>query len=232
MKIKLVSFDVWDTLLRLDVFFKTISRILSEQNSIDQEKSFKKLIEAYKKAKNLRRNGALGKNVVFASTKIVSETLGIEEEEVRRTIAKAIVEINPEELTIEGARNTLKEIQELNIKTATLGNVLFWPGSYTRVLLERTGLSNYIDLQLYADEIELQKPQKEAFEFLLKQFLVKPEETMHVGDGLHEDFAGAIISGLVAVVVVPNLSDVVKLGERAFAIPSINYVGKILSSLT
>ncbi|NHV05939.1 MAG: hypothetical protein HA495_01215 [Thaumarchaeota archaeon] len=96
MKIKLVSFDVWDTLLRLDVFFKTISRILSEQNSIDQEKSFKKLIEAYKKAKNLRRNGALGKNVVFASTKIVSETLGIEEEEVRRTIAKAIVETNPE----------------------------------------------------------------------------------------------------------------------------------------
>jgi putative hydrolase of the HAD superfamily len=232
MNIKLVSFDVWDTLLRLDVFFKTTSRILSEQNSIDQEKAFKKLIEAYKKAKSLRRNDVLGKNVVSASTKIVSETLGIEEEGVRRTIAKAVVETNPEELIIEGARTTLKEVRELNIKIATLGNVLFWPGSYTRILLERTGLSNYINLQLYADEIELQKPQREAFEFLLKQFLVKPEEAMHVGDGLHEDFAGAIISGLVAVVVVPNLSSVVKLGERAFAIPSISYVRRILNSLS
>lgn len=232
MSIKLVSFDVWDTLLRLEVFFKVTSRVLSEQNLIDQEKAFEKLLEAYKKAKSLRRNEVLGKNVVSASIKIVSETLGINEESVRRAIAKAVVETNSEELVIEGVRTTLKEVHELGIKIATLGNVLFWPGSYTRILLERTSLSNYIDLQFYADEIELQKPQKEAFEYLLKQFLVKPEEAMHVGDSLHEDFAGAITSGLVAVVVVPSLSDVVKLGEKAFAVPSISHVRRILSILT
>jgi len=232
MSIKLVSFDVWDTLLKLEVFFKTISRILSEQGLAEQEEAFKKLQEAYKKAKNLRRSNALGKNVVATSTKVVSETLGIEEESIRRAVAKAVIETNPEELVMEGARATIKEVHELNIKIATLGNVLFWPGSYTRILLERTGLSSYIDLQLYADEIEFQKPQREAFEFLLKQFLVRPEEAMHVGDGLHEDFAGAIISGLVAVVVVPSISSVVKLGEKAFAIPSVGYVREVLRGLT
>jgi putative hydrolase of the HAD superfamily len=218
---RLVSFDVWDTLLVHDVLLRTVARELNDCAHIDQESAFIRLRETYDRARDLRRSGEIGCDIVTEATRMAADMLGIGGEACREAIARAFSDVDLRQLVRDGAELVLQDAKELGITVVTLGNVMFWPGRYNRALLTRTNLGRYIDEQLYADEIGLQKPQREAFDFVLKRFSVEPREAMHVGDGIHEDFAGAIISGWMAVAIVPELSHAVRLSESAFAIPSI-----------
>lgn len=232
MKIKVVSLDVWNTLLNLDIFLKEIAKQVAEFTGSSPEELYKKLSTAHIEAKNLRRKGVLKEDIVQKTEKLAADYLGTSADIFQRAVAKAVLTVNTEKLVAEGAYGALKELSKVGLKKAVLGNVLFWPGSYTRLLLERTELASYIEAQFYADEVGYQKPQKEFFELILKRFSVSAEEAIHVGDGLYEDFAGAILSGFYAALILPNVKDIVSLGAKAYAIPSIKYLPKLISRIS
>jgi putative hydrolase of the HAD superfamily len=225
---RLISFDVWDTLLVHDVLLRTAARELNDCAHIDREDAFIRLRETYDRARDLRRRGKIAGDIVAEATRMAADMLGIGGEVCREAIDRAFSDVDPRELVHDGTELALQEAKKLGMTVVVLGNVMFWPGRYNRALLGRTNLDRYIDEQIYADEIGLQKPQREAFDFVLKKFSVEPHEAMHVGDGIHEDFAGAIISGWMAVAIIPELSYAVRLSESAFAIPSILDLREVL----
>ena len=100
-------------------------------------------------------------------------------------------------------------------------------------MLEKTGLSKFIDDQFYADELGVSKPKPEIFTKALSKFNVKPEEALHVGDSLFEDFVGAVLSHMNAALIDRHLDKSVKLsGWNAYIIPNIKALEEIIKELS
>ncbi|MCD6502722.1 MAG: hypothetical protein DRN30_02955 [Thermoplasmata archaeon] len=229
--VKVVCFDVWGTLLNIEEFYVEVSKHISSIIGRDLKSTIEELIQAYNKTKEMRRQGLFdNKKIIEQSLQVMSNETGIPIEVLRRSMARATYSIAPEKALMEGALEVAKEVKELGLNTAILGNVLFWPGSFTRIIIERTGLGDYIDVQFYADEIGTSKPQKEAFTLVMRYFnLNNPKELMHVGDSIYEDFSGALGSRAVGVLIDPKVKNVIIIGNHeAYVIPKISDLLKII----
>ncbi|MFW9831806.1 MAG: HAD family hydrolase [Candidatus Thorarchaeota archaeon] len=80
---------------------------------------------------------------------------------------------------VPGAKETLKELQERNIRIAILTNDNREVAEY---LLKKHGLVNYIDLVISRDEAPHMKPSTEGLEVVLEHFKIPPERTIFIGD--------------------------------------------------
>jgi len=231
--LKLVSFDVWDTFLSIKAFYQSVAAELAKITGKYQAFLEQGLIEGYIKIRAIRRAGG------FKDTEIVSKTLNLiakfldmNSEAVAKAILNAAKNHPAEQYLIEGAKEAVTNIKGLGLKTIIVGNVVFWPGKINRILLERAGLSNFIDGQFYADEVGVSKPKPEIFHKALSEVGVQPEEALHVGDSVFEDFAGAITARMGAVLIDRNIKSAVRLsGWNAYIIPSIKQLGDIVKEL-
>jgi HAD superfamily hydrolase (TIGR01549 family) len=70
-------------------------------------------------------------------------------------------------------------------------------------LLERTGLSPYVDAAIDSQAVGVEKPDPRIFEIALAQVGGRPEEAAHVGDIYHVDVVGARAAGLTPVLIDP-----------------------------
>ncbi|MCD6488892.1 MAG: HAD family hydrolase [Desulfurococcales archaeon] len=230
--IKLVSFDVWNTLLDLDKFLEEIARELSIITRIDEEKVAATLYSVRKEVKELRVSGKISINEVLElSQDMIAELLNIDVEVVKRGIARATIYIDPRELAIDGARNVLRKLKEQDLIIITIGNIMIWPSSYTRLLLEKTDLAWFIDKQFYADEIGVFKPFKEAFLKPLAIYGVQPNEAIHVGDSYKEDLLGAWEAGLYSVRIDNAIEDIIEEDERRYIVPSLKKIPELIKAL-
>ncbi len=164
---------------------------------------------------------------------MLAELLGIDVELVRRAAARAVLGGVDEEMVLPGgAREALEGVRKKGMKVTVTGNVMFWPGSYTRLLLERLGLMDYIDRTFFADEVGAFKPMPEMFGKPMETFRVEPDEAIHIGgDTYAEDFeGGALKAGMWAVWINPGGAEKVRrIHERGFEVPSVE--GGILEVL-
>ena len=230
--IKLVSFDVWNTLLDLDKFLEEIARELSIITRIDEEKVAATLYSVRKEVKELRVSGKISINEVLElSQDMIAELLNIDVEVVKRGIARATIYIDPRELAIDGARNVLRKLKEQDLIIITIGNIMIWPSSYTRLLLEKTDLAWFINKQFYADEIGVFKPFKEAFLKPLAIYGVQPNEAIHVGDSYKEDLLGAWEAGLYSVRIDNAIEDIIEEDERRYIVPSLKKIPELIKAL-
>jgi putative hydrolase of the HAD superfamily len=73
----------------------------------------------------------------------------------------------------------------------------------TRKLLDKSGLSRLVDVQVYADEVGRAKPHPLIFERAISMLThgMEPDVAIHVGDGFKEDLLGALLSDMVGVYV-------------------------------
>ncbi len=221
-----VCFDVWDTLLDNSKFYVRISEEIARLCDRDPERVYRDVISWHRRAKRARLLGHLGEDVVRSSTEMLSTDLGVGEEVLRRALAETFLRIDPKDLVIEGAMDTIKEIRRMGFKVACLGNVLFWPGAMTRMLLAGSGLLDHIDVSIFADEIGARKPDRRAFEKVASRLGVNLSDLVHVGDSLADDFAGAIMAGARAVLIDPNADGVTVMGGRGLVIRSIRDLPK------
>jgi len=76
----------------------------------------------------------------------------VNSETVSRAVLAATENYPAEQHLIVGAEEAVRHVNELGFKVVVVGDVVFWTGSYNRVLLEKAGLSRFIDEQFYADE--------------------------------------------------------------------------------
>jgi len=228
--IRLVSFDVWDTLLSIDVMLEFIAKNISYITGKDLDFTLATMYTVRRRIKVLRREKKIPADQLLSfSQDMLAEALDTDVECIKRGIAKTVLDIPVDKLVIKDAPNILKLLKQKGYTVIVLGNVMFWPSAYTRLLLEKTGLAEYIDKQYYSDEIKYYKPLKEAFLKPLNEFKVKTEEAIHVGDSLKEDYEGAIEAGLYAALINKNIDkEYVVSSRKGFVIKSISYLAKVI----
>jgi len=230
--IKLVSFDVWDTLLKLDVMLDAIAKGISRVAGLNEEEVSVKIYGVRERIKEIRRKGELSISEILSLSRIlIAEELDIDEEIVRRGVARAILDMDYDDLVNEYAKDILGTLKKKGLKIIVIGNVMIWESPYTRLLLEATGLAEYIDKQYYADEMGVYKPMKEAFYNPLKDFETRPDEAIHIGDSNIEDFEGALESGLYAIKIDPEANEVSRSRERGYIAPSLKHALRIIMDL-
>ena len=220
----MVSFDVWGTLLDLDLmltlFTNSLNELIGEDVSIC-------IMEVRERIKELRRKFELKPGKDFErSQELLAEKLNTEIDVIKRAAAKAMLKVD-ESIVIKGVDQVLRFVDENGLKSIIIGNVMFWPSSYTRLILERFGLTEYIDRQYYSDEVEAYKPMKEIFLKPLSEFGTSPSEAVHVGDSFFEDFQGALDAGLHAV-LISRRNKPETLHERGFVIEDIRELTTLL----
>ncbi|NIM45464.1 MAG: HAD-IA family hydrolase [Nitrososphaeria archaeon] len=232
--LKLVSFDVWNTLLSIESFYRNIAKELSDITERPQTILEKKLFHGYRELKAIRRSGGFKASTIVSVTLIeISKILDVDSEDMRKAIIKAVTNIPPQEYVLENAKDVLEFAKKSNLKVVVVGNVVFWPGSYNKILLEKAGFSKYIDAQFYADEVGFSKPKPEIFAKMLSELEVKPEEGLHIGDDLFEDFVGALLSSMYAVLIDKAVENIVKLSdERGYIISNIKWLESIMMKHT
>ena len=227
--VKVVSFDVWNTLLRLDKVYVKLAELVGNVSGLSREEALNKILNAYREARKLRRLGKVkASEVVEKSRSLMAKYLGLKEEVLSNLITKSFLLLKTNEVLIEDVPTVLKHIKELGLRTVILGNVLFWPSTYTRKLLESVGISKYFDAQFYADEVGVQKPDSKAFLIICKVLRVEPEEVIHVGDGISEDLGGALSVGFKAVLISDKVERPISIGDSIHIIPRIRYLIDII----
>lgn len=228
---KLISFDVWNTLLSLKVMIEELQRCLVEFAGINAEEASQAIFEVRKEIKKERKEGKSDPDrILEVSQELLANRIGKDVEVVKRAVAKATLNVD-KEVVIEGARDTLRRVRDLGLISITIGNVMFWPSSYTRLLLEKYQLADYIDRQFYSDELRVYKPMKKVFLEPLRYFRVSPEEALHIGDTRSEDFEGALNAGLYAVWINPKATRIEKIDERGFMVGNVNGLLEVLEIL-
>ena len=199
--IKVVSFDIWGTLLRLDVMLEGITREVSRISGIPEGRVREAFKTARKSIKELRHQGKLyPKNAVEVSQSTFARNLEVDVDVIKRACARAVL-FAPEDILIKETLEAVKLAKQLGKSTCCLGNVQFWPSSQTRILLERFGISDFLDKHFFSDELGAFKPQKEAFQAIASFFGVSLDEILHIGDREREDFRGATSAGCQAILI-------------------------------
>ncbi|MGB9741057.1 MAG: HAD family hydrolase [Candidatus Bathyarchaeia archaeon] len=231
--IRLVSFDVWDTLLSVRSYYQSIAFELAKYTNLETEIITEKLVKGYREVRAIRRAGGFSDTkIVPSALEVIAKFLGVDYRRVSRATLAATENYSAEQYLLEGAREAVRRVKELGLKVVVVGNVVFWPGSYNRILLEKAGLAGFIDEQFYADELGVSKPKPEIFARMLSRFNVQPHKALHVGDSVFEDLAGAVISRMNAALIDKNVDGIVRLSSwNVYIIPRIGLLEHIVREL-
>lgn len=231
-KISVVSFDVWDTIFNLRPFHVKIAEKIAFYASREFDRVYMELEENYRVLKEYRRRNMLRfDDIVNHCLEISSKNLGVSVEAIKRGVTRAVLEVDAGSLILEDVENVLSQLISSGKRLATVGNLIFWPGSYNRILLERAGLTEYFSIQVYADEVKASKPSKEIFLKVCEELKVPPENVVHVGDNRVEDFEGALSAGMNAVWVNPRMLNPVSEEGKGMAVKSIKYLIEALNRI-
>jgi putative hydrolase of the HAD superfamily len=228
--LKCLSFDIWNTLLDLGKLYSLIAEELSEITERRKEEMEAGLKSAYQKALSLRLEGAF-RSPILDSARVFASELNITEEELFRALVRAVMRAETGEMVFGDVHRALDELNAMNIKMGLLGNVMFWPGMVTRIILEKNGILRYFHSTIFSDESGVQKPDRAAFELLANRLECRLEEMVHVGDSLENDLAGALISGASAILIKRDSPASFSIGKRAFVVRTLTEIPGLLSKL-
>uniref|UniRef100_A0A7C3J5H3 HAD family hydrolase n=1 Tax=candidate division WOR-3 bacterium TaxID=2052148 RepID=A0A7C3J5H3_UNCW3 len=84
-------------------------------------------------------------------------------------------------------------------KLVLISDTGFTPGKYLREVLKKVGIFEHFSLFIFSDEMGVSKPDRRIFEFVLKYFGCEPSEVVHIGDIPATDVKGAIDVGIRSV---------------------------------
>ncbi|MBI4565642.1 MAG: HAD family hydrolase [Planctomycetes bacterium] len=98
---------------------------------------------------------------------------------------------------VQGAMETLKDCHDRGLRLALICNTGRTPGKVLRDLLHRMGLRNFFDALFFSDELRQRKPAPSVFQKALFRLGVPPGESLHLGDRIESDLAGARNAGMI-----------------------------------
>ena len=109
-----------------------------------------------------------------------------------------------------GAVPLLQGLRSADIRVGIVSN---WH-SALHGILDGVGLRPLVDFVIVSSEHGWRKPHPSIFEAALEAAATQPEETVHVGDALRDDVAGAILAGIRPILVAPQRPDALPDGVR------------------
>jgi putative hydrolase of the HAD superfamily len=84
-------------------------------------------------------------------------------------------------------------------KVAIVSNTGMTPSCILRELLDDAGLLQYVDYELYSDEVGVAKPNEAIFTSLIERSNAFASEILHIGNSMTADYQGARSAGLHAL---------------------------------
>jgi putative hydrolase of the HAD superfamily len=123
-------------------------------------------------------------------------------DQIERAYAGAALEVLPE--LVPHALDTLRWARAGGLKVGLISNTGRTPGYVLRDVLDRHGLSTFIDAMVFSDEHGECKPRRSIFDKLCAMLGVAHSEVVFVGDNLYVDVYGAQQCGMRAVHFVPE----------------------------
>jgi putative hydrolase of the HAD superfamily len=127
-----------------------------------------------------------------------------------------------------GALDTLLALERLGVRRALVCDTGLTPGRVVRRHLERLGLLELLEVQIFSDEVGVPKPDPHAFHSALRPLGVAPGRALHVGDLLATDVAGARALGMRTVRIHARHDDASELPEADFVVGSHDELLQVL----
>lgn len=129
------------------------------------------------------------------------EALGIEDPAVAADLGRAFAEevlVRPVH-ALDGAADTLAALRSAGVRTALVCDTGFSPGSSVRVVLERLGLAELLEVLVFSNEVGVPKPHRSMFAAALDGLGTDAHGAVHVGDLRRTDVAGGRGAGMATV---------------------------------
>jgi putative hydrolase of the HAD superfamily len=194
-----VTFDCWSTLIyevepertrlaRVEALLETARRLGAD---VEHERAARALAAAWERHWELwaQRTVSGAQEMARWSLEHLGLSDGVVAEELGRRLSETA--LGEEVRALEGARETLERLASLGIRRALICDTGFTPGHLVRRLLDRAGLLELLEVQIFSDEAGVPKPHPRVFEAALRGLLARPEDAVHVGDMRRTDIAGA-----------------------------------------
>ncbi len=167
-------------------------------DGLDIEGSFKYCWEHFDKIWKNEYRTLNSRELLLAGCDWLGVTLPEEEiADVSNYFQEILLEHPP--VLFEGVKETIPELAK-HFKLGITSDTAYTSGKTLRKLLKHDELLKYFTAFTYSDEIGRSKPHGDAFKSTLKQFGVKADEVVHVGDNEDTDIKGAKNAGMSAVI--------------------------------
>lgn len=102
------------------------------------------------------------------------------------------------------APHVLRKLDLDKKKVGLICNTGLTPGIALRMFLDQNSVLDFFDVMLFSDEVRMRKPDPRIFRLASKNLQVEPCEIVHVGDSVKSDIGGAKAAGLWAILLVSN----------------------------
>ena len=204
--IKVVTFDLWNTLLMdrnyTDLRSRYLADILKEQRIVRKREE---IIEAYVSTQDYVHEIWEKENYRNVTTEErvnhILQNLHVKlPKEIKNLITREFEEAILEDLPplVSGVKETLETLS-IKYKLGIISDTGFTLGYVCRKVLNKSGVLNHFSSTTFSDEVHFNKPHRIIFETALRELNTYPSEAVHVGDLLQTDVAGAKAIGMKAV---------------------------------
>jgi 8-oxo-dGTP diphosphatase/putative hydrolase of the HAD superfamily len=187
--IKLIVFDLWNTLAFKDVPWSSTSKMLKKtQVNIPRDK----FVKIYEKSVQLKKWDSK-----FKAYRNLCKNMGLETTEKN---IKLLMDIRDEaEDKIKLFPHTLDMIKKLKKRGLKIGLISNTSIFAVEQLTQKTNLLEYIDYPLFSFDVGTIKPDARLFKEMLKIADCKPEEAVMIGDKMNDDVIPAKKLGMWAI---------------------------------
>lgn len=208
-KIKLVCFDLWDTIIRDDsdepkrkekgllpkkearvsFIYETLFQEFPKLEKNALEKAFQNTTEEFNRIwHEEQETWSVEKRLHF-----LFQTLGVQPspsafQKMQKELETMEIQVFPDLLP--GIAEVLPKLKK-HYSLAIISDAIYTPGRYLRKILEHHDLLKYFDHFVFSDEAGKSKPATEVFQEAARPFTLQPKEVAHLGDRENKDITGA-----------------------------------------
>jgi len=175
--IKLVIFDLWQTLAYRDVEYSTTSMMLEKTGADIPKDKFVKIFEESLQTKKWESK--------FKAYRNLCKNMGLKTTEYNIKLLRDIRDKAEEETKLYShTMPMLKKLRKEGYKTGLISNSSVFA---VEQIKQKTNLLEHIDYPLFSFDVGVIKPNLKFFTKMLEICKCKPEETIMIGDKLNDD---------------------------------------------
>lgn len=187
--IRLVVFDLWDTLAYKEVNYSSTEKVLEAVKADIPKSKFSKIFEKATQTRPWRSKANAYANLCRAiSVPVKKETVCM----IQKIRDKAEAKTKLYAHTI----SMLKQLRAKKIKIGIISNTSIFA---VKQIKNKTNLLKYIDYPLFSYSVGLIKPDLKIFRKMLSRSGFKPKESIMVGDKENDDVIPAKKLGMHAI---------------------------------
>ena len=215
------SFDLWLTLIRSNPDFKRERALIFHARYNPLRKSLDEVVTIFRQVDLMVNsiNEKTGKNIDAEEMYLMVISIlnnyhpGFTEVDIHalyQDMEELLFNYLPQ-IYCAGTRGLLASLKESGLSTVSLlSNTGFIKGRTLRKVLSALELDQYLDFQLYSDEVRLSKPSQAFFQLMLdhidrqKHTELELHDIIHIGDNPVADLQGAATFGIHSVLINSN----------------------------